>query len=170
MLDNDCDGLIDCMDPDCAGIKPCPKIRNDPTYVRFGASGQLDIFQSHGKVETPLVDLTQTEVGWLLTNSTDTLYRGRLPVGALVPASNGKIFRFRDPDARLLGTSSGISAVKIRQLRDGSGYAYSVRAYGDIPGAKDPAMAVQFYVGPQVFVTSAIWTQTSYGWQLPKDH
>jgi len=169
MLDNDCDGKVDCMDEDCAGIDPCPKIRNDPTTVRFGRSGQPDLFISHGKVNTPLVDLTQNDVGWLLTNSTDALYRGRLPAGSLVAATNGRVFRFRDPSASL-GSSAGISAVKIRQLKDGSGYAYSVRAYGDLSGAKDPAMAVQFYVGPQVFVTSAIWTQTSYGWQLPKDH
>src|SRR5262249_3843919 len=117
----------------------------------------------------PLVDLTQTAVGWLLTNSDpDALYRGRLDAGRL-QGTNGRVFRFRDPSASL-GSSAGISAVKIRQLKDGSGYAYSVRAYGDLSGAKDPAMAVQFYVGPQVFVTSAIWTQTSYGWQLPKDH
>lgn len=56
-------------------------------------------------------------------------------------------------------------------MHDGSGYSYTIEAYGDLSAAIEPQMALQFYVGDQsVFVMSGLWTQTSRGWRAPRDH
>jgi hypothetical protein len=175
MLDDDCDLLIDCLDPDCVGAPratPCPRIRKDPTMILFGPPGGRDLFRSNGKLDTPAVDFTQLQVGWLLTNGRGAIYRAKLEAGDLVPLPNGKVFRFVDPDARYgAGKRGGIAVAKIKPLKDGSGYSYNVRAYGDLSAATDAAMAVQVYVGNQrPFMMSDIWTQMPRGWRAPKDH
>jgi parallel beta helix pectate lyase-like protein len=170
MQDNDCDGKVDCADPDCNGISPCPRIRKDPSQVRFGPPGGLDVFQSHGKVDMPQVDLSKLTVGWLLSKSTGVIYRGRLNPGDLVASPRGTSFRFTDRAARSgAGSRNGIYFAKIKKVKD-TGFAYSMRAYGDFSAATDAAMSIQFYAGERVFITSDTWTQIPTGWRAPKDH
>jgi len=170
MQDNDCDGKVDCADPDCNGISPCPRIRKDPSQVRFGPPGGLDVFQSHGKVDMPQVDLSKLTVGWLLSKSTGVIYRGRLNPGDLVASPRGTSFRFTDRTARSgAGSRNGIYFAKIKKVKD-TGFAYSMRAYGDFSAATDAAMSIQFYAGERVFITSDTWTKLPTGWRAPKDH
>jgi hypothetical protein len=96
-IDNDCDGLIDCTDPDCGpaicgggsengqtcstdatilactnggGVCVCPKIKKDPSTIHFGPpDANLDVFKSHGRVVPGVtVDVGSAEVQWLVTN------------------------------------------------------------------------------------------------------
>ena len=69
--------------------------------------------------------------------------------------------------------------VKIKRNKDGATYTFSFAAYGNLSGAKDPHMRLQFYIGSdanaeaeaRVFITiDTPWTQTPHGWRAPKDH
>jgi len=170
MVDDDCDGKTDCMDPDCDGVPPCPPAPNDPTLIRFGRSG-LDLIKGHASLPMSPVDVTASMVGVLLANQAETIYSASLPAGALTAGPSGTIFRYRNPDARLAG---GLYSVKIKQRRDGSAYTFSFTGYGDLSAATDPNMRLQFYVGEsgdRPFITiNKPWTQTPTGWRAPKDH
>jgi len=167
MIDDDCDGLIDCLDPDCP---PCPPARKDPTLILFRSG--LDLFGSHAVLRMPLVDLTKTAVGVLLTNSNGPLYSAELTPGELTPNVSGTIFQFSDPGARTgQGTHDGIYKLKIKVLGDRSGYTFAVVSYADLSAATLPDMRVQFYVGHTVFITKdAPWAKRPTGWRAPKDH
>jgi len=173
MLDDDCDRLIDCTDPDCVGVSPCPSIKKDPTMILFGVSGGRDMLRSNGKLPmSTSIDFGQQQVGWLLSNGRGEIYRATLEAGDLVPLANGKMFKFVDPSARSsAGMRGGITVAKIKLLRDGSGYSYSMTAYSDLSAATDAAMALQVYVGERrPFIMSDVWTQIPRGWRAPKDH
>jgi hypothetical protein len=194
MVDNDCNNLIDCSDPACqpatcqggtqngqscsttplqtactngGGTCICPFIRSDPTYIRFGAPGAgLDELVSHGRVVIPgpPLDVAGSEVAWLLSDANGRIFSVRLPPGSLKPDESGRVFLYTNPGARLTG---GIYAASVRARRVGTSYGYRVQAYGDISGAKNPDMSIQFYVGgqPTSAIHSESWQKRSYGWR-----
>ena len=170
MIDNDCDGLIDCNDPDCP---PCPPAKKDPTIIRFGRAG-LDLLRGHAVLQMTPVDVASKQIGLLLSNASDVIYRGVVPAGSLT--ASGTTFRYSNPDARSAG---GIYSLKIAQYHDGSAYRVNFAAYGDLSAATDPAMRLQVYIGvaPEnapdslPFITTAIpWTRIPTGWRAPRDH
>jgi len=191
MVDNDCDQLIDCIDPDCSptrcaggtedgepcstdddimacneggGVCQCPAIRRDPTTIKFGRPGDLDQFKSHGRLIVPDgVDLAGSEVGWLLSNNQGRIYGVVLPPGSFTPTVNGTSFRYRDRDARIRG---GIRKARIRISR-GTTYSYWVEAYGDMSAAVDPNMSIQVYLGnpTATAIHSEEWSRMRYGWK-----
>jgi len=164
MIDNDCDGEIDCDDPEC---QPCPPASKDPTVIQFGRTG-LDLFRGHVVVQMTPVDIASMQIGLLLTNPSDVIYRGVVPAGSLT--ARGTTFRYSNPDARSAG---GIYTLKIAQYRNGSAYRVNFTVYGDLSAATDPAMRLQVYIGdaPRPFITSDIpWTRTPSGWRAPRDH
>jgi parallel beta-helix repeat protein len=172
MIDNDCNGLIDCADPSCSGIFPCPPAKKDPTIITFSRTG-LDQIRGHAKLETPPVDISTMNVGVLLSGPHGAIYSGSLPAGALT--ATGTIFRYRNAAAR---TAGGIHGLKIKQNRGGS-YTFSFAAYADLSAATDPNLRLQFYLGEdpnaaadgRVFITlDKPWSQTPRGWRAPKDH
>jgi hypothetical protein len=170
MIDNDCDGLIDCLDPDCP---PCPLIRSDPTQIRFGPSGVgLDVLRSRGYVKLPAaVDLSRTRIGWLISTPGRIVYEGVLEPGDLTaaPSSRNRFF-FLDPGAPTgQGTHDGI--YKATLIVGSSVLRYKLQAYGDMAPAATANMAVQFYVGgDQPFIVSATWQSTTVGWSLKGHH
>ncbi|HJQ85191.1 MAG TPA: hypothetical protein VKA21_13995 [Candidatus Binatia bacterium] len=171
MVDNDCDGPIDCQDPDCAGIAPCPRIRKDPTIIRFGHPGTgRDVMTSHGKIALPFVDMTAVDVSWLVSNRRGEIFRATVPAGAFRPGAGFRTYRYRDGGVRAGDRHAGIYSARLRRLRDGSGYSYNVQAYGDLSRATDADMTIQIYVGDQVFIMSATWLPMPGGWRAPKDH
>jgi hypothetical protein len=175
MVDDDCDGLIDCFDPDCTGVFPCPRARNNPALIRFGRSGRLDQVSGHAVLDMAPVNLTTMAVAVLLSNRNGSIYSGELPAGALSPRANGRLFQFRNRDARAEG---GIYRVMIRK-NQGNSYTFNFTSYGDLSAATDPNMRLQFYIGNdedaaregRVFITiDAPWRQTPFGWNAPRDH
>ncbi len=168
MIDDDCDGLIDCAedqgpDPDC---QPCPIAKKDPTDISFGRG--LDRLRSKAVLEMVPVDLSTVSVGILLSNPSRVLYQFEMPGSALTVSSNGTISRFRNLTAR---TTGGLYDLKIKKQKSRSGYAVSATSYADLSAATDPRMRVQFYVGETVFITlDTPWTQMPNGWRAPKDH
>jgi len=164
MLDNDCDLLVDCADPDCNGIPPCPTAKKDPTDIRYGSG--LDRLRSKAVLEMTPVDLSTVTVGILLSNPNEVLYQVALPGSILT--GTGSILRFRNAAAR---ASGGLYSIKIKKHKDGSGYSFSTVSYADLSAATDPRMRVQFYVGDNVFITiDTPWKQIPTGWRAPKDH
>src|SRR5262249_47710349 len=134
MIDNDCNGLIDCADPGCTGIFTCPRARKDPTIIVFGHAGSLDLLRGHAKLTMPSAAIMTMPVGVLLSDQSGAIYSAELSAGSFKGDPNGPIFRFTDPDAQ---TSGGLSSVKIKRNRDGVSYTFSFRAYGDLSAATD---------------------------------
>jgi hypothetical protein len=121
------------------------------------------------------VDLTTMAVGMLLSNPNGAIYSGELPAGLLTPRPSGRIFYYKNPDAR---TTGGIYRVMIRKNL-GASYTFNFSSYGDMSAATDPNMRLQFYIGDdpdaaadgRVFITiDAPWRRTSFGWNAPRDH
>jgi hypothetical protein len=167
MADDDCDGLIDCDDPDCAGVAPCPPIKRDPSRIVFGPPGKLDRFTSHGRVEPgePL-DPSTVEVGWLLSNAQGPIFKAALIPGDFTVDPSHTTFRFVDRDARRgHGKRFGILRARIRITRGGTSYGFKIQAYGDLSKATDPDMVLQFYIGDHVFVHDQPWTRNGAGWR-----
>ena len=178
MQDNDCDGKIDCMDPDCTSVTPCRPARKDPTSITFGHGGPgHDRFKTQAKVQMTPIDLTQVEIDvGLFSKTGGAIYKGALIPRDLVSYRNGAQYRFSDPGARFgTGKRFGISRVKIKRLGDDSGYTVKFEVYADLRAAADPNadpdMRVQFYLGDETFITSELpWSRTASGWRAPKDH
>ena len=168
MTDDDCDGKIDCMDPDCANLPPC--IHRDPSSIRFGQPGAgLDLFSSHGKIKLrESVDVNSQEIGWELSNAQGVIYRASLRPGDLTPSVNPMLFSFQDPGARVgQGAHGGLYTVLLIASPRGN-VAYKVRAYGDLSAATLPDMALHFYIGEQAFGVGGAWRRTSRGWIAPR--
>lgn len=177
MIDNDCDGLIDCLDvtgagdPDCG---PCPTAKKDPTDIRFGSG--LDRLRSKAVLEPPdgaSIDLSSVKVGILLTNP-NALYSVEIP-GSLLTPPDGTVRRYRNLAART-DPQGGLYEMKVKKQRNGNGYTVSTISYADLSGATHPQMRVQFYLGDHVFITidspwKLIGSPTKpVGWRAPKDH
>lgn len=169
MQDNDCDGLVDCDDPDCAGIDICPPIKKDPSKIIFGKGPNgMDVFKSHGRVEPgEPIDVGEVEVGWMVSGPNGHIYRAALIPGDFRANNKKTTFRFIDRRVRTEGRSRrfGIFKAKVRISRGGTSYGYKILAYGDLSKATTPDMVIQFYIGDKIFIHDDEWTQTSYGWK-----
>src|SRR5581483_4048560 len=192
MLDDDCDGLIDCDDPDCrpgvcldgadaggacgtvqsqevcnfgGGTCSCPHIFQDPTKIKFGKTGQLDMLTSHGRVVIPGdTDVAGSPLAWLLTNRDGEIYRATLPAGSVAVLANGNFFKYQNKAAK---TAGGVYKMTLKITRSKTSYGYKVQAYGDMSKATDAEMSLQFYLANQV--TPAIhhetWIRQKTGWK-----
>jgi hypothetical protein len=171
MIDNDCDGKTDCVDEDCATDPACPIAHKDPTIIKFSRSGGPDMIKGHATLESSPVNVSGIEVGILLSDLQGNIYGFTLPPGAMADTGSGKTFRYRTTDPQGTRLNGGVYQVKIKQ-RTG-GYSFSFAAYGDLSGADNQDMRLQFYMGdaPKPYITiDAPWIQTSSGWRAPKDH
>jgi cysteine-rich repeat protein len=161
MIDDDGDGLIDCLDGDCP---PCLPIEKDPGLIKFGPEGAgHDVLMVHGALSpaAPL-DVANEAVGILLTSSSGVIYQVELPAGALQESSS-MLFKYRNRDALL--ARSGVWKIDVHRRRRG-GYTFRIKAYGDLSAATDAFMTVQWHVGGEVFVNSSAWEKTTRGWKL----
>jgi len=166
MVDDDCDLLVDCADPDCNTTPPCPIAKKDPTDIRFLPG--LDRLRAKAVLKMTPVDLSSVDVGILLSNPSTVLYQVEMPGSALASSASGKLFRYRNPAAR---TDGGLYSLKVKKQSGNDGYAFSSTSFADLSAAMDPRMRVQFYIGDVVFITiDNPWKQSPNGWKAPKDH
>jgi hypothetical protein len=102
-------------------------------------------------------------ISFLLSNSRDRIYAVTLGAGTLTANTNGTSFKYMNPAAR---TAGGVYKALVR-IRRGTSYMYTVETYGDMAGATDADMAIQFYLGdlPTSAVHAEQWTQTKFGWK-----
>jgi hypothetical protein len=180
-VDDDCDGLIDCLDPDCVRVDPCPTAKKDPTDIRFGERPSLDRLRSKAILQVPAlasVDLCTAELAVLLTNPHGAVHSERIRGSVFQPCNTGTLFRYRNLAART-DPNGGLYKLKLRKLKDKSGFAFSTISYADLAATNGPVgapgnleyMRVQFYIGDSVFITlDNPWKRTPTGWRAPKDH
>lgn len=191
MVDNDCNGLIDCADPACqpgdclggtqddldcstpanqaacvagGGVCQCPNIDKDPTTIKFGPRGStLGRLKSHGRFTlVGAVDVKGSDFGTVIANSRGQIYSVTLPANSLVANSSGTSFKYKNV---LAATHGGFSKVSIR-VRNGL-YRYTLEAYGDMSRATDKNMSIQLYLGsqPTPAIHNETWTQKAWGWR-----
>jgi cysteine-rich repeat protein len=158
LLDNDGDGLIDCLDPDCG---TCPVIFKDPATIGLRTAPRVDWVKLRGGVAplTPISPATEA-CGFLLDNADGVLFRQILPPGALRSAGALKHV-YVDKAAN---KSGGLRRFQLKCKNDVCHVA--VQAYGDLSNATLPTMATQFLIGDDVFLYKAAWTRTKQGWKL----
>jgi hypothetical protein len=195
MMDDDCDNLVDCDDPDCgdqSGVlvcqdgtqngQSCATTQQQTDCVNGGGrcvcakiqkdpstirfGSPFDVFQSHGRVEpVGTIDMSTSDVGWVVSGANGVVYSGTLHPSDFIPSTKGTVFRYNNPAAR---TEGGIFRAKIRITRGGRSYGYKIKAYGEMKNKiADANMSIQFYIGApaQSFVHSEPWKQLSWGWK-----
>ena len=161
-VDNDGDGLIDCLDPDC----PCPGIGKDPSVIRFyKCKPGRDYVSIHGSI--PLCDgdaLTTEPLGLLLTNVHGVVYKAELAPGLLKRVGTHRWLYYDRNAAR---AHAGVELLEVRYYPHEGIYTFAFKAYGDLaPVATEALMAIQLKVGSEMFVLESVWKRRSYGWKL----
>ena len=159
-VDNDGDGLIDCIDPQCE----CGPIGRDPGAIRFGPTHVNDLFSVHGSfVPQTQISPSTEAIGFLLSNKNGKVFE--LPVAAGSLRRLGRnLFRFRDQNATR--TRNGLARLDVRYYPQRNNYTFVVKAYGNLSLATEPDMILEFVLGDDPFVNKSTWTQTPQGWVL----
>jgi cysteine-rich repeat protein len=160
LVDNDGDGQVDCLDPDC----DCLPIGRDPGAIRFGRSGADDLFAVHGslKPNSELNPVTDA-ISFLLTNANGEVFR--IEMAADTAKRIGKnLFRFKDKRAQR--NRSGLARFDLRYFPRRDNYTFVVKAYGDLEKATVPLMSVQLAIGDDGFLNTSTWAKSPAGWIL----
>jgi hypothetical protein len=162
--DDDGDGLIDCLDPDCP---PCVVPKKDPATIKFGRLPGTDRFKAHGSLqssdETLTFDPATDTVTVMLSNANGIILRSTMGPGTMTSRAPGKA-DFKD---RSLTVADGLYRFKI-SVRKGL-WVFSILARGDYSAATEQQMTLSINVGPQSFALSRNWAKKNYGWYLGFD-
>ncbi len=96
LVDDDGDGRIDCLDDDC----DCLPIGRDPGAIRFGKTGQKDLFSVHGSLDpASSFSLGTEDIKFLLSNANGKVLTIIIPAGN-VKKIGRNLFRFKDTVAQ----------------------------------------------------------------------
>ena len=159
-VDNDGDGQVDCIDPDCE----CGPIGRDPGAIRFGPTGVNDLFSVHGSfVPQSQVSPSAEDIGFLLSNKNGKVFELLVKAKSLRQLGRN-LFRFRDQNATR--TRTGLARLDVRYYPKRGNYTFVVKAYGDLSLATEADMVLEFVLGDDPFVNKSTWTQTPKGWVL----
>lgn len=160
LIDNDGDGAIDCLDPDC----DCLPIGRDPGAIRFGRSGQGDLLAVHGSLAptTPITPSTE-EIKIILTNANGSVYTLTIPAGDVKQLSRN-LFRFRNKLAQR--NRSGLARFDVRFFPKRNNYTFVLKTYGDLSKATLADMGFQISIGDDGFLNKSTWQSTPKGWIL----
>jgi hypothetical protein len=183
-VDDDGDGLQDCLDPDCVVpgfqscsvqcelVPPCTAILKDPAFLypsemdtRAARTGS---FRFHGRIVPTTPADPQLEAFLVtITNDNGVIYRAELPPGALAYTSKRR-YVYRNTDRESLLESGGIERMFVRRRRDAgeTGYGLRLRAFGDFSRATLPRMTTQVYLGDDVAYLTANWKFVQGRWRL----
>jgi hypothetical protein len=166
-LDDDCDGLIDCNDPDCPPtVSTCLPINKDPGKIRFATAPGPghDLLTVHGSLQpATLIDPYSEYVSVLLTNASGPIYAATLAPGNLQPKGR---YAFKYHERAASRAKSGIARFEIIYRSHSSRYQFRIQTYADLSSATDPAMTFQIRIGDDSFVDSSTWVRTRTGWAL----
>jgi cysteine-rich repeat protein len=159
-VDNDGDGQIDCIDPDCE----CGPIGRDPGAIRFAATPGTDNFTVHGSfVPGTQISPATENIGFLLSNKNGKVFEVHAGLGS-VRQLGRNLFRFRDQNA--VRTRHGLARVDVRYYPKRNNYTFVVKAYGDLTLATEAEMTLEFVLGDDPFVNTSTWAKTPKGWLL----
>ena len=158
--DNDLDGLIDCLDPDC----DCLPIGRDPGAIRFGKEGDGDLFAVHGSLDpgTPL-DPATDQITFLLSNDNGVVYSLVIPPGEAKQIGRN-LYRFRNKLAQR--TRNGLARFDLRYFPRRDIFTFVVKSYGDLSLATEAKMSVQLAIGDDGFLNTSTWQRLPRGWLL----
>jgi cysteine-rich repeat protein len=160
LVDNDHDGLIDCLDPDC----DCLPIGRDPGAIRFGKNGDGDLLAVHGSLRpASSFDLTTEDVTFLLTNADGKVYQLVIP-GGEAKQLNRYLFRYRNKLAQR--QRNGLARFDLRYFPRRDNYTFVLKTYGDLSKASLADMALQLVIGDDGFLNKSTWIKTPQGWIL----
>ena len=165
LVDNDGDGLIDCLDDDC----DCLPIGRDPGTIRFGPAGTNDLLAVHGSIDPPSqINPTTEVISFLLTNTSGEIFHLKIPAGKVKQIGR---FRFRFYDRSAQQERLGLAQFDLRYFPKHDNYTFMLKVYGDLSRAKkaDMAfqdMAIQVVIGNDPFLNQATWAKTLKGWLL----
>jgi hypothetical protein len=164
--DNDDDGLIDCLDPDCPQCPPIIDTCNHPCVTQIGFQRRgLDLLRLQASFQpvTP-VDPATEQVGLLITNA-----NGVVLVDLLAPGTVRRVGKSWAATVKTAKAAGGIFKIRITRLADLS-YRLNVRAYEEMSAKATLAtMTVQLLIGDDVAVATGTWAPLKSGWrvQLP---
>jgi hypothetical protein len=187
MVDDDGDGLLDCVDPDCETngaqtcgdtcefVNGCKCVEDDPAIIKFGKSGKLDFLKIHGRVMVALADVDPlvTGFGFHLGNANGTIYQADLPGSELIPRSFDR-WKYKNKSAKAGADANtswkGLFQVGLRhRIIDGVPFlTFKIKAYGpdfDLT-ATLAEMTTQVYGFDDAAFLTATWRQKKSGWLL----
>ncbi len=160
LVDNDHDGLIDCLDPDC----DCLPIGRDPGTIRFGRSGTGDLLSVHGSLDpTTPMDPSSETINILVTNANGKVYELVIPAGDVKKISRN-LYRFRNKLAQR--QRSGLARFDVRYFPKRDNFTFVLKTYGDLSKATLADMAFQIQIGDDGFLNKSTWVKTTKGWVL----
>jgi hypothetical protein len=195
--DDDGDGLVDCLDPDCSeatvptcsetceDVNPCKCIDKDPAKIKFKKAPKLDFFKIHARVAIPLADIDPVGTGFgiHLSNTNGIIYEAFIPGSAIV-AKTFHRWQYKNRDAKKdldpANSYKGLFrlGLRYRNIKGVDFLTFRVQAYGDFSIAQDEAlslMTTQVYGFNHVAILTADWNPKGKGsllngWSLhPRD-
>jgi hypothetical protein len=160
LVDNDGDGQIDCLDDDC----DCLPIGRDPGSIRFGHTGQGDLFAVHGSID-PATQISPTteDIKFLLSNANGKVYSLIIP-GGDVKQLGRNLFRYRNRLAQQ--QRSGLARFDLRYFPKRDAFTFVLKTYGDLSAATLANMSLQVVIGDDAFLNQSTWAKTPRGWVL----
>jgi hypothetical protein len=181
--DDDNDGLIDCLDPDCFNLTqpkcvacvfqpPCQPLLNDPALITYSTGrsrsvGAPGAFSFHARLMA-LSPVDPTAEPFLLTlaNAEGEIFRAELAAYGL--RQEGNRYRYVAEDLDKVRREGGIAKLSIvrRSYGGDTGYAFKVLAYGDFSRATLPDMTTHAYLGNDVGYLTATWGGEPGRWVL----
>ncbi|MCC6765484.1 MAG: hypothetical protein IT293_12565 [Deltaproteobacteria bacterium] len=159
LVDNDGDGAIDCLDPDC----DCLPIGRDPGAIRFGRDTG-DLLAVHGSL-APLTPITPNleEIKILLTNADGKIYSLVIPAGDVKQVSRN-LFRFRNRLAQR--QRDGLARFDVRYFPKRNNFTFVLKTYGDLSKTTLAQMGFQVSIGDDGFLNQSTWQTMPKGWLL----
>lgn len=158
--DNDGDGLIDCLDPDC----DCLPIGRDPGAIRFGKDPDGDQFAVHGSLDpNSSLDPTTEKITFLLTNDNGVIYTLEIEPGE-VKQIGRNLYRYRNKLAQR--NRDGLARFDLRFFPRRDLFTFVVKSYGDLSLATEAKMSVQLVIGDDGFLNTSTWARLPKGWLL----
>jgi hypothetical protein len=187
LVDDDGDGLVDCIDPDCETgdlqtcsdncelVNACKCIADDPAVIKFGKNGKLDFLRIHGRVLGELSDFDPLNdgFGFHLGNADGTIYTAMLPGSELIPRSFDR-WKYKNKLAKTgadaAGPWKGLFQVALRhRVIDGLPFlTFKIKAWGpdfDLT-ATLAEMTTQVTGFDDAAFLTATWRQKKNGWLL----